>query len=115
MDGALAAVTGFDQTGIRASAPSVLGVFIEDGLSSGYQSTEDHIETIYSVAQDGGKAKVYVVLNVPDDAKKYEYIAVTLTAQAAEFGANYDAGAWSNILFDDNGNVSPETGIVFFR
>lgn len=77
-------------------------VFVEDGASAGYLSSEDTQVFIDELAA-GASATVYLVANIPATSIG-DAAAIALVAQIAEGGA---AGQGAVISSDDNGHISP--------
>jgi uncharacterized repeat protein (TIGR01451 family) len=113
LDGTVVGDTSLSTTGlgiIMAPPASIVGVFVEDGTDTLGYDTADNRSSIHSLAQDSGVATVYVVLNMPIGAVQDTYNMVTLVAQAASTGSDYEAGAGSDITTDDS--ASPDTTAV---
>lgn len=96
------AASPFVSTSDNFDPVTPMQVFVEDGISVGYQAAEDNA-TFIDELPIGGSATVYVITDMPVTSPG-DVAAVSLIAQVANAGA---AGEGVAITNDDNGHVSP--------
>lgn len=83
--------------------PGTIQVFVESGVTPGYQAAEDTAAFVDELAVNATRS-VYVVADIPTQVID-DVAAMALVAQIAEGGAANVEG--SAINADDNGNISP--------
>jgi len=102
-DFGLAAAAGSDPFGGTDNFnATIVGWYVEDGTTVGYQAAEDTATYIDELAADG-TATVYIVANIPVAQANGDIAAYTLTATTRDGGTG---GAQGNVTANDSGSAN---------